>query len=139
MKNLESISEKHSIVFYDGDCGFCNYWVQWILKRDKKDQFLFASLQSDLGQDFLKQRHLNLRDFDTIYLWKPKHYYLKKSDAAIQIAADLSIFYELLKLGKIIPKFIRDGLYDIIAARRKKLMKAFCTLLSDKDKKKFLN
>ncbi len=73
-------------VFYDGECGFCNYWVQWILQRDSKDQFLFASLQSQFGQQFLWQRGLDRKNLNTIYLWKPESYYLIKSAAVAEIA-----------------------------------------------------
>jgi predicted DCC family thiol-disulfide oxidoreductase YuxK len=49
------IQNKH-IVLYDGDCPMCNYWVNFILKRDDKNKFMFAALQSDFGQDFLKKK-----------------------------------------------------------------------------------
>jgi predicted DCC family thiol-disulfide oxidoreductase YuxK len=89
---------KH-IVFFDGDCGVCNFWVQWILKRDKKDRFLFASLQSDFGQQFLTERKLNTEVFNTLYLWKPNHYYLEKSKAVLQIAHLLGGIYKLSAIG----------------------------------------
>lgn len=83
---------KH-IVFFDGDCGVCNFWVQWILKRDHNNRFLFASLQSDFGQTFLSERKLNTEVFNTLYLWKPNHYYLEKSNAVLQIANILGGIY----------------------------------------------
>lgn len=75
-----NVEGKH-IVFFDGDCGVCNFWVQWILERDTKDKFLFASLQSKYGQKFLSERGLDTKQFNTIYLWKPDDYYLIKSKA----------------------------------------------------------
>ena len=62
------------IVFYDGECGFCNHWVQWILEKDTKDKFLFSSLQSEFGQKFLNDRNLPNEIFDTLYLWKPQNF-----------------------------------------------------------------
>ena len=54
MKNLDTTKY---FVLYDGECGFCNFWVHWILKKDTKNNFLFASLQSDFGQQFLNERN----------------------------------------------------------------------------------
>ena len=126
-------------VFYDGECGFCNFWVQWILNNDKKDKFLFASLQGNFGQNFLKERNLETNNFNTIYLWKPEAYYLKKSSAIIKIAENLGGKYRLSTLIRIIPRFIRDFVYDAISNRRKKLMNASCLLPNVLQRKKIIN
>lgn len=133
-----SFKDKH-IIFYDGDCGFCNFWVQWILKRDSKDQFLFSALQSELGQQFLSERHLEAKNFDSIYLWKPGSYYLKKSDAAIKIGQLLGGIYQISVAGKILSLSIRDGIYDNIAKRRKSFMTGQCLLPTAEERKKFID
>lgn len=133
-----SFKDKH-IIFYDGDCGFCNFSVQWILKRDRKDQFLFAALQSKLGQEFLTERHLETKDLDSIYLWKPESYYLKKSDAAIKIGQLLSGIYQISVAGKILPLSVRDNIYDYIAKRRKSLMTGQCLIPTAEERKKFID
>lgn len=128
---------KH-IVFFDGDCGVCNFWVQWILKRDKKDRFLFASLQSDFGQEFLTERKLNTEVFNTLYLWKPNHYYLEKSKAVLQIAHLLGGIYKLSAIGKIIPGFLSDQIYDAVSRNRMKLANQKCYLPTPDERKKFI-
>jgi len=128
---------KH-IVFFDGDCGVCNFWVQWILKRDKKDRFLFASLQSDFGQQFLTERKLNTEVFNTLYLWKPNHYYLEKSKAVLQIAHLLGGIYKLSAIGKIIPGFLSDQIYDAVSRNRMKLANQKCYLPTPDERKKFI-
>ncbi len=128
---------KH-IVFFDGDCGVCNFWVQWILKRDKKDRFLFASLQSDFGQQFLTERKLNTEVFNTLYLWKPNHYYLEKSKAVLQIAHLLGGIYKLSAIGKIIPGFLSDQIYDAVSRNRMKLSNQKCYLPTPDERKKFI-
>lgn len=125
-------------VFYDGDCGFCNFWVQWILKNDKKDQFLFASLQGDFGQKFLRERNLPTQSFNTIYLWKPEKFYLKKSNAIICIAENLGGIFSLSKILKIFPRFLGDFGYDLVAKNRKKLITENCLLPSEEQRKKFI-
>lgn len=128
---------KH-IVFFDGDCGVCNFWVQWILKRDHNNRFLFASLQSDFGQTFLSERKLNTEVFNTLYLWKPNHYYLEKSNAVLQIANILGGIYKLSVIGKIIPRFFSDTIYDLISKNRMKLANQKCYLPTPDERKKFI-
>ncbi|MGU3376172.1 thiol-disulfide oxidoreductase DCC family protein [Chryseobacterium sp. M5A1_1a] len=134
---MENWENKH-IVFFDGDCGVCNFWVQWILERDKKDKFMFASLQSDFGQEFLFERGLETTEFNTMYLWKPKQYYLIKSRAVLQIANLLGGVYKLSTLGKIMPVFLSDKMYDVISRNRMKLANQKCYLPDQHQKKKFI-
>jgi len=126
------------IVFYDGDCGFCNHWVQWILKNDKKDKFLFSSLQSQFGQKFLNDRNLPNQTFDTIYLWKPQSFYLTKYQAILKIATEIGGIYSLAAAGKIIPDFIANRFYNIISNNRKKLAVNQCFLPDKEQQKKFI-
>ncbi|GGP04667.1 membrane protein [Cloacibacterium rupense] len=132
------IDKNKYYVFYDGDCGFCNFWVQWILENDKEDQYLFAALQSDFGQNFLKERSLKSDDFDTIYLWKPNAFYLTKLDAILKIANTIGGIYYFANISKIFPKFIRNLGYDLIAKNRKKLMEQTCIIPTPEQRKKFV-
>lgn len=129
--------EKH-VVFYDGECGFCNFWVQWILEKDKKDEFLFASLQSDFGQKFLTERALNSIEFNTLYLWKPNHYYLIKSKAVLKIANLLGGIYKISFIANVFPKQITDSIYDVISKNRKKLANQKCFVPDHNQRKKFI-
>ncbi len=134
---IENWQEKH-IVFFDGDCGVCNFWVQWILERDKKDEFLFASLQSDFGQKFLSERDLDTKVFNTLYLWKPEQYYVEKSQAVLKIAGLLGGIYKLSGIGKIIPRFLSDQVYDMVSRNRMKLANQKCYLPTPHQRKKFI-
>lgn len=133
----ENWQDKH-IVFFDGDCGVCNFWVKWILERDKKDQFMFASLQSDFGQKFLAERGLNTKVFNTMYLWKPGRYYLEKSKAVLKIASLLGGVYKLSVFGKIIPSFLSDKIYDTVSKNRMKLANQKCYLPTPHQRAKFI-
>ncbi|REC47921.1 thiol-disulfide oxidoreductase DCC family protein [Chryseobacterium pennipullorum] len=134
---MENWENKH-IVFFDGDCGVCNFWVQWILERDTKDKFMFASLQSDFGQQFLSERGLETKEFNTMYLWKPGKFYLIKSRAVLKIAGLLGGIYQLLSIGNILPGFLSDKLYDVISRNRMKLANQKCYLPDQHQKKKFI-
>jgi predicted DCC family thiol-disulfide oxidoreductase YuxK len=134
----ENWQNKH-LIFFDGDCGICNFWVQWILERDKKDQFLFASLQSDFGQKFLAERGLNTKVFNTLYLWKPGQYYLEKSKAVLKIANLIGGIYRFSVLGKIIPFYLSDKLYDIVSKNRMKIANQKCYLPTPHQRAKFID
>ncbi|WP_294211200.1 thiol-disulfide oxidoreductase DCC family protein [uncultured Chryseobacterium sp.] len=133
----EEFTNKY-VVFFDGDCGVCNFWVQWILERDTKDQFMFASLQSEFGQKFLSERGLDTKVFNTMYLWKPNSYYLIKSKAVLEIARLLGGVYQLSVIGKIIPSFLSDKLYDVVSKNRMKLANQKCYLPTPHQRKKFI-
>lgn len=121
-KNLNTIKEivkKHPIVFFDGICNLCNTSIQLIIKNDRKNKFLFAQLQSDKVKEFLRQQEEDFSNTDSILLVTPKKIYTKSS-AALKIAKDLKGFYPLLYIFYIIPKPIRDVVYDLIAKNRYK-------------------
>lgn len=126
-------------VFYDGDCGFCNHWVKWIIKNDKKDQFRFSALQSNFGQQFLWQRNLDRNQFNTLYLWKPNSFYLVKSEAVSKIAKILGGKHALLANLNFLPRFLSDSIYDKIAKNRDKLSSQKCFVPTEEERKKFVD
>ena len=134
----ERLKEDKHYVFYDGDCGFCNFWVQWILKRDLKDQFLFAALQSDFGQKFLKERNLEYLDFATLFLWKPNAYYYVKSEAVFKILKILGGKYALWAKVDFLPRSLSDEFYHIISKYRKTLNFKICELPTKIETKKII-
>ncbi|AZI67614.1 DUF393 domain-containing protein [Kaistella daneshvariae] len=135
---MTNIDPTKYYVFYDGECGFCNFWVHWILKRDNKDQFLFAALQGEFGQKFLGDRNLELKDLDTLYLWKPDEYYLRKSHAVFKISEILGGVYQFISLLRFLPTFITDFFYDQIAENRKSLATQACEIPTPEERKKFI-
>lgn len=126
-------------VFYDGDCGFCDFWVHWILKKDSRNNFLFASLQSDFGQKFLSERNLELKNLSTLYLWKPQQYYLQKSQAVFKISELIGGAYTLLSYLRYFPTALTDFFYDRVAANRKKLASQACEIPTVEERKKFIS
>lgn len=105
------------IVLFDGVCNLCNASVNFIIDRDAKAVFKFASLQSDFGQKILQENQFKQVDFDSILLLKEDKI-LKKSDAALEIARNLDGWWKYFYALKVIPKFIRDLVYDLIAKNR---------------------
>lgn len=107
------------IVLFDGVCNLCNRIVQFIIKRDKKKQFLFASLQGRTGQEILKRFNLPLNDFNSFILAEGDHVYIR-STAALRMFKKLSGGWKLLYGFIIVPGFIRNAVYNWIAKNRYK-------------------
>jgi predicted DCC family thiol-disulfide oxidoreductase YuxK len=61
------MEEPKHIILFDGACNFCSFWVKFVVKRDRKDVFRFASLQSDVGQKLLSKYNLGV-DLGTVFL-----------------------------------------------------------------------
>lgn len=105
---------------FDGVCNLCNSAVNFIIDRDKTHRFRFASLQSTTGQQLLKQYPLPDGPADSVVLIKEGRSYVK-SDAALAIAQQLSGVWPLLAVFRIVPRFLRDAAYDLIAHNRYRL------------------
>jgi predicted DCC family thiol-disulfide oxidoreductase YuxK len=128
-------ANKH-IILFDGDCKLCNYWLSYTIKHDKKDIFQFSPLQSATGKDLLLKHNINNSIDSIVLLQKGKAY--KKSTAALRILKSLSNYHSILYIFIIIPPFIRDFIYDIIAKYRYKWFgKASCEI-NPTEKNKFL-
>jgi len=128
----------NNLILYDGECGFCNESVKFILNRDQKQFFYFASLQSKLGQEQLKMYHLPLHDFSSFVFIHQNKVFLK-SEAAIEVAKNLK-YWKWVVVFKIVPQKIRDAVYDLIAKNRHKIFpQSECMLLKEHQKKQFLN
>jgi predicted DCC family thiol-disulfide oxidoreductase YuxK len=104
------------IVLFDGLCNLCNRSVQFIIRHDKRNKFVFASLQSEVAQKLLSEIHVNA-SLETIVLIKGNKHF-EKSDAVLEIAKNLSGVWPVLYVFKIIPRVARDIIYDSVAKRR---------------------
>ncbi|HET8830166.1 MAG TPA: thiol-disulfide oxidoreductase DCC family protein [Pelobium sp.] len=130
--------EKHGIILFDGVCNLCDGFVQRIIAADQKDFFRFASLQSEEGSRLLAP-YPDLKDMKSIvYLENGKVY--TKANAALKISTHLGGSWKLLKLSYIVPNFLRNGIYDLIAKNRYKWFgkKDQCMIPTEELKAKFL-
>jgi predicted DCC family thiol-disulfide oxidoreductase YuxK len=127
------------IVLFDGVCNLCSNSVQFILKRDKKNQFLFGSLQGKAGQEYLAKFNLPANTFNSFMLVEGDTLYTR-SAAALRMLKYLGGGWPLLYAFIIIPKFIRDGVYNLVAKNRYKWFgkKEACWIPAPALKAKFL-
>jgi len=111
--------ESKYLLLFDGVCNLCNGAVNFVIDRDKRQRIVFASLQSELGQQILKQHQLPAQDFKSMVLVRQNKVFLK-SNAVLEIAKELSGAWKLLYVFKIVPRFLRDWIYEIISTNRYK-------------------
>ncbi len=128
------------IVLFDGVCNLCSSSVQFILKKDKKDQFLFGSLQGSAGQHYLHKYQLPPNTFHSFMLVEGDKLYIRSS-AALRMLKHIGGAWGLLYGLIIVPRFIRDGIYNVIAKNRYKWFgkKEACWIPTPALKQKFLD
>jgi predicted DCC family thiol-disulfide oxidoreductase YuxK len=109
------------VIVFDGVCNWCNAWVNFTIKRDPRKKFRFATLQSTQAQQILKDLRLPPKGFETFLLLEQGRIFTK-STAALRIARQLSGLWPLLYLGNVVPRPLRDAVYDYVARRRYRWM-----------------
>jgi predicted DCC family thiol-disulfide oxidoreductase YuxK len=106
-----------ALILFDGVCNFCNSSVNFIIDHDPQDYFRFAPLQSDVGQAELLRLGLPTQDFDSLILIENGQAYTR-STAALKIASHLQGLWSWSRVLLLVPTFVRDPFYRIIAKNR---------------------
>ncbi len=107
----------HPVVLFDGVCNLCNGGVQYIIRHDPKGRYQFASLQSNVGRELQGRYGFDPDVINTIVLIEHGKAY-SKSDAILRVARRLKGPVRLLWVMRIVPRPIRNGIYDWIGRRR---------------------
>lgn len=107
----------NKLVLFDGVCNLCNFTVNFIIDRDQKKEYYFAPLQSETAKSILLKYGMSQNEMNSVILIKGNQIY-QKSDAVLEIIKDFSLPYQIFQIGRILPKYIRDYLYDCIAKNR---------------------
>ena len=106
-----------SVILFDGVCNLCNASVRFVIKRDQKARFNYASLQSPYAAGLFKKLNFDASKTDSIVLYENETIYVR-STAALKIARHLDGLWFLLYGFIIVPAFLRDAIYDFIAKKR---------------------
>ena len=110
-------SSDHPILLFDGVCNLCNGSIQFIIPRDPEGTLRFAPLQSEIGETVREAAGLSTDDLETVVLVDDGKAYLR-SDAAIRVGEHLGGVYRLLSLGRLLPRPLRDRIYEFVADHR---------------------
>ncbi len=140
------------ILLYDGVCGLCNRFVQFILRHDRAPIFRFASLQSPLAARILTRHNLSPNNLDTVYVvvnpdsgnvsGNSPEFLLARSDAALFVLKHLSSPWPAIAaVLQLIPEFLRDSAYNTIARHRYRIFGRYatCPLPTPQARSRFLD
>ncbi len=124
------------IILFDGVCNLCNATVNFIIDHDSQKKFYFASLQSEFAQTLIQNSigksrlytlkgllllneecRKELNSLNSIIYFEDNIFY-QKSDAALRIAQNLDGVYKFISIGKFLPAYLRDPIYEYIASNR---------------------
>jgi len=127
------------VILFDGMCSFCDHSVQFIMKRDPDQFFSFAALQSDVGKA-LMENYDHPGKTDSLVFIDENGVCYRKSSAALHVAKHLRGMWKLTFIFIIVPKRIRDYMYDQFSKRRYKWFgkKESCKMPTPKEKSRFL-
>jgi len=131
------------VLLYDGVCGFCNKTVQMILNNDRRGTLRFAALQSDYGRAVVG-RHRELEGVDSVVFVEQAaggERVHVRSEAALKVAAYLGGVWKVFLAAKVMPRGLRDYLYDLFARNRYKFFGKYdqCMLPPAEARARFLD
>ncbi len=126
------------IVFFDGQCGMCDYFIKLIARADRNHIFMFAPLQGETAKSKISDVILESQGGTMVYLDQDRIY--TRSDAVLIICSRLSGKWRLLSAALIIPRPIRDAVYRFIAINRYRWIgqTAACRISSAEERALFL-
>lgn len=127
------------IVFYDGDCGFCNSIVGLILKYEKTNDIHFAALQSPVADKMLKEEFKIDIDLSTFYYLDKNHQLHSKSKGFFELAKSMKAPLRWLTIFRFFPSRLTDSVYDWVAKRRRSIISQHCYLPTPEQRKRFVS
>ena len=127
----------HSIILFDGYCNFCSWGIQFLLRRDKQNSFLFAASQSEGGKRVLAS--YNIEEVESV-IYVRKGVVYKSSAAVLLVLHDLGYPWKLFYVFILVPKFIRNAIYNAFAKVRYSLFgrRKVCRMPNENEKNRFL-
>ena len=145
MSETPRVAADGAIVLYDGVCGLCHRLIRFVLARDPAGRFRFAALQGALAGEILARHGRDAHDLDTLYLvlrhGQPDERLLAKSDAALWILRELGGAWRAAGALRMLPRWVRDRAYDLVARIRYRLFGRYdaCLLPDPHNRARFLD
>ena len=114
---VPQFADDRPIIVFDGHCAFCSGWVGVVLRHDHANRFRLLRAQSPLGMSLYRHYGLDPVDYETNLLIADGWVWLK-SEGSIQMAEGLGLPWSLAAGFRILPRRLRDALYDLVARNR---------------------
>lgn len=133
------------LVLYDGVCGLCDHFVQFLLRIDRHDRLRFAALQGPLGMAILEKAGRSSSSLSTVIVVAdhetPAERLLERSDAALFAINSAGGLYRAVSVFRVVPRFLRDRVYDLVARWRYRIFGQFdaCPIPRPETRAKFLD
>ena len=136
---IMDIPSGKSVLIFDGVCNLCNASVNFVMRRDREGRFLFASNQSEAGASLLRKFGVDPETARSVYLIDGDRIW-EKSAATAEIARRMPFPWKMGSVLRYLPRFVRDGVYDLIATNRYRLFgrSESCRLPTEAERAKFL-
>jgi predicted DCC family thiol-disulfide oxidoreductase YuxK len=137
--SVPEFDDDHAIIVFDGMCVMCSGFMRFIMRRDRAKHFRLLPAQSNLGEALYAHYGLKAGDYDSVLLLEDGSVRLKW-DASIGVFEGLGWPWKIAALGRILPKFISNPLYDLIARNRFKWFgrREICLIPTPEDRTHFL-
>lgn len=125
-------------VFFDGECNLCNGFIDWVMRHDKQGVFLVGSLQGETAKREIPSR---FHDLDSMLLLLPDSRIFRKSDGVLMVLDRLDGWKIISKPLRIVPRFLRDLVYDFIARNRYRIYgkRDTCRLPTPEERARFVD
>lgn len=131
------MTSKKDIVVFDGVCVLCNRFFNWLIKNDKEEKFMYTNFQSD----FSKKNNLKLKDINSVAVIKTNGEKIYKVQAVYYILKKIDRYFIVQILLKLLPLFLTNICYDLIANFRYKIFGKYetCIIPNENVRKNFIN
>ena len=131
------MTNKKDIVVFDGVCVLCNRFFNWLIKNDKDEKFMYTNFQSD----FSKKNNLKLKDINSVAVIKTNGEKIYKVQAVYYILKKIDRYFIVQILLKLLPLFLTNICYDIIANFRYRIFGKYetCIIPNENVRKNFIN
>lgn len=129
------------VILFDGICNLCNNAVHTVIQKDDNNVFVFAAIQSKVGQEIIRYLNIDVSKIDSIILYEPGFAYNIKSEAVLKIMNELGGFWKLMQIFRILPNSLNNIVYNAIAKNRYQWFgkKGTCMIPTPALKAKFLD
>ena len=133
------LTKEDKVLLFDGVCLVCSAWVHFVIARDPEGRIKMASVQSEAGQAILAHFGMPTDDFDTMVFVEGGAHYIK-STAFLRAVRYLTFPWPLLRIGLLMPRFLRDFFYSLVANNRYRLFgkKDVCMIPSPEIRERFV-
>ena len=131
------MKSKRDIVVFDGVCVLCNRFFNWLIKNDKDEKFMYTNFQSD----FSKKNNLKLKDINSVAVIKTNGEKIYKVQAVYYILKKIDRYFIVRILLKLLPLFLTNICYDLIANFRYRIFGKYetCIIPNENVRKNFIN